>query len=60
MYQVSATDLVLVEASPVDRVWGIGLAKDDKRATTPSRWRGLDLLGFALMEVRAQLERATP
>ena len=57
-YLVSTGDRVLVEASPVDRVWGIGLAEDDKRATTPSRWRGLNLLGFALMEVRDQLERA--
>jgi ribA/ribD-fused uncharacterized protein len=46
---------VLVEASPVDRVWGIGLAQDDPRATKPSQWRGLNLLGFALMEARARL-----
>jgi len=46
---------VLVEASPVDRVWGIGLAADDPRATKPEQWRGLNLLGFALMEVRRQL-----
>lgn len=47
---------VLVEASPVDRVWGIGLAQDDPRATRPHKWRGLNLLGFALMEARARLE----
>lgn len=46
---------VLVEASPQDRVWGIGLAADDERAASPGRWRGLNLLGFALMEVRHQL-----
>ena len=46
---------VLVEASPLDRVWGIGLAEDDERATAPSRWRGSNLLGFALMEVRERL-----
>ncbi|MFI5838452.1 NADAR family protein [Catenuloplanes sp. NPDC051500] len=45
-------DRVLVEASPLDRVWGIGLAADDPRAEDPSAWRGLNLLGFALMEVR--------
>jgi ribA/ribD-fused uncharacterized protein len=43
---------VIVEASPVDRVWGIGLAQDDAKAHNPNRWRGLNLLGFALMQVR--------
>ncbi|MGP2442002.1 NADAR family protein [Streptomyces sp. JW3] len=48
-------DRVLVEASPVDRVWGIGLAATDERAGDPERWRGANLLGFALMEARARL-----
>lgn len=46
---------VLVEASPVDRIWGIGLARDDPRTADPAGWRGLNLLGFALMEARARL-----
>ncbi|GGN76685.1 hypothetical protein GCM10011579_058060 [Streptomyces albiflavescens] len=46
---------VLVEASPMDRVWGIGLAADDERASDPERWRGPNLLGFALMEARERL-----
>jgi len=46
---------VLVEASPVDDVWGIGLAADDPRASDPNQWRGRNLLGFALMDVRASL-----
>jgi hypothetical protein len=46
---------VLAEASPRDRVWGIGLAAGDERAGSPERWQGLNLLGFALMEVRHQL-----
>nr|WP_223267883.1 NADAR family protein [Streptosporangium nondiastaticum] len=51
---------VLVEASPLDRVWGIGLAADDERAGDPARWRGDNLLGFALMEARQLLaERST-
>jgi ribA/ribD-fused uncharacterized protein len=37
---------VLVEASPVDRVWGIGLAADNERARNPRLWRGQNLLGF--------------
>ncbi|MEV0641394.1 NADAR family protein [Streptomyces sp. NPDC050619] len=46
---------VLVEASPVDRVWGIGLAADDEAAENPERWRGPNLLGFALMAARERL-----
>jgi ribA/ribD-fused uncharacterized protein len=46
---------VLVEASPQDAIWGIGLAADDDRAASPENWPGLNLLGFALMEVRHQL-----
>ncbi|GIH94162.1 hypothetical protein Psi01_47920 [Planobispora siamensis] len=49
---------VLVEASPLDRIWGIGLAADDERAGRPELWRGLNLLGFALMEVRRALRRS--
>jgi ribA/ribD-fused uncharacterized protein len=49
-------DRVLVEASPQDRVWGIGLAADDERAASPQQWPGLNLLGFALMEVRDRLQ----
>ncbi|MGV9236013.1 NADAR family protein [Streptomyces nigra] len=50
---------VLVEASPLDRVWGIGLAATDQGAADPERWKGPNLLGFALMEARERL-RATP
>ena len=46
---------ILVEASPTDRVWGIGLAATDDRSADPAQWRGLNLLGFALMEVRERL-----
>jgi ribA/ribD-fused uncharacterized protein len=46
---------VLVEASPVDTVWGIGLAAADPQAQDPSHWRGRNLLGFALMAVRQTL-----
>lgn len=46
---------VLVEASPEDAIWGIGLHRDDPRATDPKVWPGKNLLGFAIMSVRDQL-----
>jgi ribA/ribD-fused uncharacterized protein len=51
-YLLGTGSRVLVEASPLDRIWGIGLARDDERAGSPERWRGLNLLGFALMRAR--------
>ncbi|UYQ94499.1 NADAR family protein [Chitinophaga horti] len=46
---------ILVEASPVDNIWGIGMAKDHPGVMNVHNWRGLNLLGFALMETRDQL-----
>ena len=46
---------VLVEASPVDKIWGVGLAKDDENIANPLNWNGLNLLGFALMVIRDSL-----
>ncbi|MFF2038924.1 NADAR family protein [Kitasatospora sp. NPDC058170] len=54
-YLLGTGHRVLVEASPLDRVWGIGLAAHDERARRPEQWRGENLLGFALMEARARL-----
>ena len=50
-------DKILVEASPLDVIWGIGHSKNKAEATNPQLWRGLNLLGFALMEVRDELRR---
>ncbi len=57
---VSTQPCVLVEASPVDQIWGIGMAKSDPRAGNPAEWQGLNLLGFALMKVRQLLWANTP
>ncbi|MDR1986223.1 MAG: NADAR family protein [Treponema sp.] len=54
---VSTEHKVLVEASPVDTIWGVGLAKDDKKINDPNHWKGENLLGFALMEVREEIKK---
>jgi ribA/ribD-fused uncharacterized protein len=54
-FLLATGDRVIVEASKMDLVWGSGVARDDKYATRPDYWRGQNLLGFALMEVREQL-----
>lgn len=51
-YLVNTGDRILVEASPVDKIWGVGLASDNPAIENPNLWKGLNLLGFALMEVR--------
>lgn len=54
-FLLASRERVLVEASPQDRIWGIGLHRDDPRAADPASWEGTNLLGFALMEVRSRL-----
>ncbi|MFJ9088271.1 MULTISPECIES: NADAR family protein [unclassified Streptomyces] len=54
-FLVNTGERVLVEASPMDRVWGIGMAADEAGAADPEAWRGLNLLGFALMAARERL-----
>ena len=53
---IGTGDAVLVEASPYDKIWGIGLDSTDYRAQDPFTWKGTNFLGFALMEVRAQIK----
>lgn len=55
-FLINTQDRVLVEASPVDKVWGIGLSVDSPGVDDPKNWRGLNLLGFALMQVRQEMK----
>ncbi|MFA5207571.1 MAG: NADAR family protein [Candidatus Paceibacterota bacterium] len=52
---LSTEDKIIVEASPYDTIWGIGLHWEDDRVLDEKNWRGMNLLGKALMEVREKL-----
>ena len=56
-FLIGTGNRILVEASPVDKIWGTGLAGDDSNATNPLKWKGQNLLGFALMDVRNKLKK---
>lgn len=49
-------DLILVEASPYDRIWGIGLEETDPRVLDEGKWQGQNLLGICLMNARTILK----
>lgn len=54
-YLCGTEKLILVEASPYDKIWGIGLAEDDPNILEPNLWLGQNLLGFVLMDVRDKI-----
>lgn len=56
---LSTEDKIIVEASPYDTIWGIGLYHDDDRVLDEKNWKGMNLLGKALMEVREILKNKT-
>ena len=48
-------DAVLAECAVRDQIWGIGLSMGDPNRFERSKWKGNNLLGYALMLVREQL-----
>jgi ribA/ribD-fused uncharacterized protein len=53
---LSTAPTELVEASPYDLIWGVGISERDPKIFDKGNWRGLNLLGIALMKVRDVLE----
>lgn len=54
-YLKESNKRILVEASPRDRIWGIGMGQSNPDADNPMKWRGQNLLGFVLTDVRDEL-----
>lgn len=51
-FLASTSPRLLVEASPYDRIWGVGVAATNPAVASPVTWKGRNLLGFALTHVR--------
>jgi ribA/ribD-fused uncharacterized protein len=53
---VATGDKILVEGSPYDKIWGVGLHYEDALILDEKTWKGENLLGKDLMEARNQLK----
>lgn len=54
-FLLNTNDRVLVEASPYDKIWGIGMSEDNPKCENPIQWNGTNFFGFCLMEIRDML-----
>lgn len=54
-YLIDTNEKILVEASPYDKIWGIGLNEERAKRTEPSKWEGMNWLGKVLMDVRKEI-----
>lgn len=51
-FLLNTNSRILVEASPYDKIWGIGMGQDNPKCEDPNLWNGTNFLGFCLMEAR--------
>ena len=56
-FLINTKDKILVEASPYDKIWGIGMSEDDKDILDESKWKGQNLLGKAIMKAREFIKK---
>jgi len=56
-FLMNTADKIIVEASPYDCIWGIGLRESDKRACDPGEWNGTNWLGEEIMKVRKDIKK---
>ena len=54
-YLLFTENAILAECAVQDRIWGIGLSMQDESRLDLKKWRGQNLLGFTLMQVRMEL-----
>ena len=57
-FVLNTKERVLVEASPVDPIWGVGLPINNPKTQNVNTWGGENLLDFALMEARDLLRES--
>lgn len=50
-------DVILAECAVRDKIWGIGLSMTDEKRFDKDKWKGQNLLGYALMLVREYLSK---
>jgi ribA/ribD-fused uncharacterized protein len=55
-YLLATGKKILAETNPQDPIWGIGISENDEHVKNPLMWKGQNLLGFVLMEVRERLK----
>lgn len=56
-YLLETGDAILVEASPSDKIWGVGMTADNPDITDSTKWKGTNWLGQCLMDVREEVKQ---